>query len=271
MSRKETDPGRSVHRVDLSLPVVQTDSYEIFYNAPPQQNLRATVHRKPLIENNRKNAELASRTKSAARLKQLMGPVFVNVFVDTTTMTAESISTTGDTSSNMLLNQSFSNRPFKALPTVHKTHKQKNNKDDCNRSRSSSEERLLYESLGSFDTMNLNKSRNHNMWQNIHHPQLTTSKVLHFRSISRPSFVSNDAKNKAFNSKSSDYLLQESTATVNEQLHEKIEEFTKNYFPVIQRIRHSHPSPDVVSSRNYLHHRQSQNFMPILSRTRAVR
>ncbi|CAF4439365.1 unnamed protein product, partial [Rotaria magnacalcarata] len=43
MSKKVVDTGRSVHRVDLSLPVVQTDSYEIFYTIPTQQTSRATL------------------------------------------------------------------------------------------------------------------------------------------------------------------------------------------------------------------------------------
>ncbi|CAF3663397.1 unnamed protein product [Rotaria socialis] len=272
MSKKEVDTGRSIHRVDLSLPVVQTDSYEIFYTIPPQQTSRTTLPRKPLVDNHRKALDQTSRLRTSARLKQLMGPVFVKVFVDTNTMTAESISTMGDSTSNPLMNSSYSNRAPKGLPMIHKVQKQKNTKDDCNRSRSSSDDRLLYESFGSFDTAcNVHKAQSNNMWQNIHHPQLSSTKALHLRSNSKRSLASNETQLKTTNTKSFENLSHESAASTNEQLYEKIEQFTKTYFPIIQKIRHSCQCPESTNNRNNLNRERSRNFMPILSRTRVVR
>ncbi|CAF2046642.1 unnamed protein product, partial [Rotaria magnacalcarata] len=96
-----------------------------FYTIPTQQTSRTTLPRKPLVDNHRKALDQTSRLRTSARLKQLMGPVFVKVFVDTTTMTAESILTMGDGTSNPLMNSSYSNRVPKGLPMRHKVQKQK--------------------------------------------------------------------------------------------------------------------------------------------------
>ena len=263
MTKNEANAGRSIHRIDLSLPIVQTDSYEIFYTAPSTQNLRTLSRQKPLVDNhNKKTINQTARIRSPARLKHLTGPLFVNVYVDMATMTAESIP---ECLSHPLVNSVVSNRASRILPTINKRPKQKNIKDDGNRSRSSSGDRLLYESLGSFDDHNINKAKNNNMWQNVHHPQLTSTKTLHSRGASKRS---SEAQYKVSSITSVDNLSQESNASANEQLYERIEQLTKTYFPAIQQIRHSRPSPELANNRMHLHREHKRNFMPALSRTR---
>jgi hypothetical protein len=266
MIKKEINTGRSIHRIDLSLPVVQTDSYEIFYAVPSTQNLR---HQKPLVDINKKTRNHPSRIRSPARLKHLTGPVFINSVVDIGGMTTESSSTMNDAASNPLTNSNHSNRIFKGLPPIHKRTKQQQLKDDGDRS--SSDNRLLYESVGSFDDYYLSKTRNTNMWQNIHHPQLSSSKALHIRRTGKYAGVSNPRRMQRGHTTSLDNLSQESVASANEQLYERIEQLTKAYFPTIQQIRHMRPSPELVSNRMRLHREQRRSFMPVLSRTRVVR
>jgi len=266
ITKKEVPTSRPVHRIDLSLPVVQTDSYEIFYTVPPSQNLRIISRQKPLIDIHKKSVNQTTRIRSPARLKHLTGPIFVNFVVDTVPLTAESISTMNDTASNRLINSSYSNRMVKNLPTTNKRNKQKFLlKDDGDQSQSSSGDRLTYESLGSFDDYSINKTKTNNLWQNMYHPQLTSTKALHIRKTTKNASVTNDMHIKAF-----DNLSQGSAASINEQLYERIEQLTKNYFPSIQQIRHTRPCPELTSNRMNLQREQKKNFMPILSRTRVV-
>jgi len=267
MTKKEVPTSRPVHRIDLSLPVVQTDSYEIFYTVPPSQNLRIISRQKPLIDIHKKSVNQTTRIRSPARLKHLTGPIFVNFVVDTVPLTAESISTMNDTASNRLINSSYSNRMLKNLSTTNKRNKQKFFlKDDGDQSQSSSGDRLIYESLGSFDDYSINKTKTNNLWQNMHHPQLTSTKALHIRKTTKNALVTNDMHIKAF-----DNLSQGSAASINEQLYERIEQLTKNYFPSIQQIRHTRPYPELTSKRVHIHREQRKGFMPVLSRTRVVR
>jgi len=270
MTKKEGNTGRSIRRIDLSLPVVQTDSYEIFYAVPPSQNLRTISRQKPLVDIHKKNINQTTRIRSPARLKHLIGPVFVDFVVDMAPLTAESISTMNDTASNRLINSGYSNKMFKSLRTINKRNKQKIIKDDGNRSQASSYDRLLYESVGSFDDYYINKTKINNMWQNIHHPQLTSAKALHIRKTAKHGLVTNDMNIKISNTTSYDNHSQESIPSTNEQLYERIEQLTKNYFPSIQQIRHNHPYPELISNRMNLCREQKKIFMPILSRTRIV-
>jgi len=271
MTKKEVNTSRSVHRIDLSLPIVQTDSYEIFYTVPSLQNLRTTSRQKPLVNMNKKPINQTTRIRSPARLKHLTGPVFVNLVVDMTPLTAESISTMNDAVSNTLTNSTYFNRPSKGSPTLNKRNKQKNIKDDSDRSRSSSGNILHYESIGSFDDYNINKTKNNNIWPNIQHSQLSSTKALHTRRTPKHAFVQNDMRLKTPNTTSLDNMSQESAASVNERLYERIEQLTKTYFPSIQQIRHTRPYPELTSKRVHIHREQRKGFMPVLSRTRVVR
>jgi hypothetical protein len=272
MTKNEESASRAVRRVDLSLPVVQTDSYEIFYNTPLSQNPRLTSRQKPLVEMNKKsNNNQSTRIRSPARLKHLIGPVFVNLVVDMAAMTTESSSNIGDAMSMPINNSNYSNRILKGVPVMTKRNKQKNTKDDGDRSQSSSGNRFRYESLGSFEDYGMNKTNNNNVWQNLHHPQLTISKALHMRKAPKQALISSHIPPKVSNTIPFDNLSQGSAASFNEQLYERIEQLTKNYFPSIQQIRHTRPIPELISNRMHLHREQKRNFMPILSRTRIVR
>jgi hypothetical protein len=267
MTRKEIHPGRAVHRIDLSLPIVQHDLYDIKCSMPSSHNLRRTLLRKLLVDNdnNKKPINQPEKIHSPARLKHVLGPAFV---VDINSMTAETISTTTDTISNSWINSNYPNRILKTLPTLIKRNKQTNIKDDGDRSRSSSDNRLLYESFGSFDDQNKTRAKNNNMWQNIHHPQLTSTKALDTRRMSKRSLGSNNTQLKASTTTSFDNLSQEST---NDQLYERIEQLTKTFFPTIQQIRHSHPNHELINNRIHLHRVHERHFMPISPQKRAVR
>ena len=271
MTKNEESTNPSLHRVDLSLPVVQTDSYEIFYAVPSTGNPRAISRQKPLVDVNKKTANLSTRVRSPARLKYLTGPVFVNFVVDMTAMTNESSSSIGDTASNPVTHSTYSHRFIKGLPPITKRQKQKSSKDDGDRSQSSAGERLLYESLGSFDDYGMPKARNNNMWQNFHHPQLTTSKALHMRRVAKQSLTASQVSSKMSNTLLFDNLSQASVASANEQLCEKIERLTRTYFPAIQQLRNARPAPELLNNRMHLHREQRRNFMPVLYRTRIVR
>jgi hypothetical protein len=255
MTRKEIRSGRAVQRIDLSLPIVQNHSYGISCSIPSSHNLRRTLLRKLLVDNDNNKKPTNQPTKIHS-----LGPAFV---VDINTMTAETISTTTDTISNSWINSNYPNRILKTLPTLTKRNKQTNIKDDGDRSRSSSDNRLLYESFGSFDDQNKTRAKNNNMWQNIHHPQLTST-----RRMSKRSLGSNNTQLKASTITSFDNLSQEST---NDQLYERIEQLTKTFFPTIQQIRHSHPDHDLINNRLHLHRVHERDFMPISSRKRPVR
>ena len=271
MAKNEGNTARSVHRVDLSLPVVQTDSYEIFYSVPSVGNSRIISQQKPLVDINKKTANLSTRIRSPARLKHLIGPVVVNFVVDMTAMTNESSSTMGDTASNPVTHSSYSHRVMKGLPPIIRRHKLKPVKDDSDHSQSSGGERLLYESLGSFDDYGMPKARINNMWQNFHHPQLTSSKALHMRRTAKQSLTGSQVTSKGSNTVVFDNLSQASVASANEQLCEKIEQLTRTYFPAIQQLRNARPTPELLNNRMHLHREQRRYFMPVLYRTRAVR
>lgn len=145
---------------------------------------------------------------------------------------------------NQKINQSYPSRRLKSVSTT--------------KSRSSSGDRLLCDSLVSFDDQNKFKSKNNNTWQNIHHPQLTGSRAANQRRLSKRS------------SNSIEHLCQESSSTLHEQLYARIEQLTKSYFPTVQQLRHSRPNAELINNRMHLHRVNDRNFMPNLSRTRAV-
>ncbi|UJR22189.1 hypothetical protein I4U23_025253 [Adineta vaga] len=266
MTKKENHPGRAIHHIDLSLPIVSADTYEIFCTIPSSKSSRTRFHPPSQTLNQ------TIKPRSPVRFKHLLGPPLVNLFVDTNTMTVETISTITETVSNPSRNLRYHHRILKSLPTtMNKSNKSKTIKDDGDQSHSSAGDRFLYDSFASFDDQNKYKSKNNTMWQNNHHPQLTATKTLHTRGSSKRSLNSIDTNLKISAATSFDNLSQESTASIHERLHERIEQITKSYFPSIQQIRHARPSPELINNRMHLHRVEEKNFMPILLRTRAVR
>ena len=242
---------KSVHRIDLELPIVTSDSVNVFCTIPSTQNQFFRT-KTPLETKTRPMA----RIRSPARLRHLMGPSQVNVLLDVpSTSTLQSTSRKSRIQSSRERHRT-SNNVVVAAP-----------KEEIDRfSQTSSIDRLLYESIGSFDDQHSFKLRNP-PWKTIHRSQLTSTKVLHAR---RSTFESNGrilGDHVSFDNRS-----QESLASTNERLYEQIEQLTQTYFPAIKQLRHQQPQPELPSlHRMYLHREETNKFMPNLSRTRVVK
>ena len=150
-----------------------------------------------------------------------------------------------------------------------KRNKHSTTKDDSDRSQMSSVDKLLYESIGSFEDPHLSKTKK-GMWQNIHHPQLTTVKVLHRRRTLNRKLVINDTYLRVPHTSSLENYSQDSVVSCNDYLYEKIENLTRNYFPTIQQLRH-HPCPELITNRMHLHREEKKDFVPLLSHSRVTR
>lgn len=258
-TKKAADAGRAIHRIDLTLPVVQTDSYDIFCAVPlPRTATVTNLRSKPLLDQKKKPSHSTARLRSPARLRHLTGPIYVNVFLDVPPTGQDSTSTLAETIApgNSSLRKSQTKRQHR--PT----------KDDGERSQASSTDRLLYESFGSFDDQQVPKT-NSTHWQNVHHPQLSSMKVLHSRRMFKHPLASPpDLPLKRPDHGSFDHLSQESMTSTNERLYDRVEQLTRHYFPVIQQLRHTRPHPDVATpNRMYLHREETTAFVPNLSRT----
>ncbi len=109
MTKKERYLTRPVRRINLSLPIVRTDSYEIYYTNPPvhtrqTSSVRPVTRQKPLIDiaNNLKLNNLATTTttktinRSPTRLKHLTGPALINLIVDMPPIPTDTSSTVAD-------------------------------------------------------------------------------------------------------------------------------------------------------------------------------
>jgi hypothetical protein len=271
--KKESNQTRPIRRINLSLPVVQTESYEIYYTVPQSQirqasNSRPISRQKPLIDNKNINkpSNHPPKVRSPGRLKHVTAPVLVNLFVDMPPMPTDSALTMADNISNALINSGYSEQTLQAVQNMSKRTKHPNTKDDGDRSQKSSVDRLLYESLGSFEDPHISKTKK-GMWQNIHHPQLTTVKVLHRRRTIKRRFAINDTYLRVPHTSSLENLSQASLASSNDYLYDKIEHLTRNYFPTIQQLRH-YPCPELIHNRMHLHREEKRDFVPVFSRSR---
>lgn len=272
MVKKKSYSNQPIRRINLSLPVVRTDSYEIYYTVPPTQtrqpsSVRPVSRQKPLIDINThiKSNNHIPTTRSPTRLKNLTGSLLVNLFVDMPPVPTDVSSTAVDSISNALINSGYSGHTLRTLPSLTKYNKLQSIKDDSEQSQTSSDDRLLYDSVVSFEDPFMNKTKN-GMWHNTNHPQFSTIKILHKKK--RPS---NDTTLNGLKTFSVGNLSQESIFSSNERLYEKVENLTKNYFPSIQQLRHSHPCPELINNRMHLHREEKRDFVPILSRPRVGR
>lgn len=268
---------RPIRRVNLSLPVVRTDSYEIYYTVPPPQtrqpsSVRPVSRQRPLIDINThvKPNNHITTYRPPAHLKNLTGSVLVNLFVDMPSVPTDASSTAVDSISNALINSGYSGHTLRTLPSMTKYNKLQDIIDDSEQSQTSSTDRLLFESVVSFEDPFMKKTIN-GMWHNVHHPQFSSIKILHTRQKEKPMIPSNDFQSKFFNASSVGNLSQESIISTNDRLYEKVEHLTKNYFPSIQQLRHSHPCPELINNRMHLHREEKRDFVPILSRPRVGR
>ena len=237
-------PVRSLHRIDLTLPNVENDSTHLFCTIPSNNHLFSRT--KTQIDLKSKST---ARIRSPARLRHLMGPSQVNVFLDVPSSTTF---------------QSSRKSRIQSSKDHHRTTT--GVKDDGDRSQSSSIDRLLYESIGSFDDQYSFKTKTPS-WKSIHHSQLTSTKVLHARrstTLEHPGKINDQI---LFDNHS-----QESITSNNERLYDQIEQLTHSYFPTIRQIRHRRPIPELPAiHRMYLHREETNRFMPNLSRTRVVK
>lgn len=267
----------SIRRINLSLPIVKTDSYEIYYTVPTVQTrqastIRPVTRQKPNLDaltniklNNTTNASNINR--SSARLKHLTGPVPVNLFVNMPPMPTDSSSTAADSISNALIDSGYSKEALRGLPSMTKHYKHQNIKDDGERSQASSTEKLWLESIGTFDDPFISPSSN-GMWRNIHHPQLSSMKILHAR---KPANRPMETHSQIMTTPTFGSLSQSSLLSSNDRLYEKVEQLTKNYFPTIQQLRHGHPCAEFIHNRMHLHREEKRDFVPVLFRSRATR
>jgi hypothetical protein len=277
MTKKGRYPTQPIRRIDLSLPIVKTASYEIYYAVPQAQSrqpsgVRPVTRQKPLIEinNNTKSNNQITTGRPQPRLKHITGSVFVNLFVDMPPVPTDSSSTVADTISNALINSGYSGETLRALPSIVKHNKRHGIKDDGERSQASSDDRLLFESIGSFEDPFISKTKD-GMWHNVHHPQLSTIKVLHTRQKANGIFNINDFHSRPPNTTSFEYPSQESMMSSNDRLYEKVENLTRSYFPSIQQLRHSHPCPELINNRMHLHREEKRDYVPVLFRPRVGR
>jgi hypothetical protein len=277
MAKKEPYSTQSIRRVNLSLPIVKTDSYEIYCTVPPIQSrqpssVRPVTRQRPCIDinNSPKWSNQFAPSRLPARFKHLTGRVLVNIFVDMPPVATDSSSTAVDTISNALINSGYSGQTLRSLPLIAKHNKRQGIKDESTLSQTSSDDRLLFESVGSFEDPFMNRTKN-GLWYNFYHPQFTAIKILHTRKSSKQMLASNDSYSRAPNISPFANLSQESGISSNERLYEKVEHLTKNYFPSIQQLRHSHPCPELINNRMHLHREEKRDFVPILSRPRVGR
>ena len=277
MKKREPYPMRSIRRVNLTLPIVRNDAYEIYYTHPPvysrqPSTVRPVSRQKPIIDitstvklNNHRPA-----SQSAARLKHLTGPLLVNLFVSMPPVPTDTSSTAVDSISNALIDSGYSGQTLRDLPSIVKHNKTPGSKDDADRSQTSSSDRMLFESVGSFEEPLMTKSKN-GMWHNVHHPQLSTLKVLHARKKDKSLLTRNNSPTRVLHTASIGALSQPSFTSTNDRLYEQVEQLTKSYFPSIQQLRHGHPCPELFNSRMHLHRGEKKDFMPTHYRPRLAR
>ena len=169
-----------------------------------------------------------------------------------------------------MISSGYSGQTLRDLPSIVKHNKTQALKDDGERSQTSSSDRMLLESVSSFEEPLMNKTRS-GLWSNVHHPQLSTHKVLHSRSKEKSAFSRFNSPTRNFNTPSIANLSQASIISTNDRLYEKVEQLTKSYFPSIQQLRHIHPCPELINNRMHLHREEKRDFVPILHRPRVAR
>ncbi|CAM4807234.1 unnamed protein product [Rotaria magnacalcarata] len=275
---------RPVRQINLSLPILQTDSYEIYYSVPPlhhrqSSTKRSIVQPKTITDNNNNNNNNnntdskklnnpITRLRSPGRLKHLTGPLTVNLFVEMPTIPIDSSSSMVDPMSNVLNKSHHSELSLRAATTsTIKQSKGQSTRNEEARSQSSYDNRLQYESLVSFEDARAIKTKNM-MLQSAYYPTLTTGKLLHTRGRSKRTVNSNAMHLRVPKSFSLENLLQESITLSRQHLNEKIEQLTRFHFPTIQQLRRGHPSSGFNSYRTYLHREEKRDFIPVFCRSR---
>ncbi|CAF0954607.1 unnamed protein product [Adineta steineri] len=264
MVKNESCP---IHRVNLSLPIIKNDSYEIYCTEPLKQSLLSS-YQKPLHDNNKKLNNKTTKVRSPGHLNHLTGPMLVSLCVEMPVISKDSASSTTGSVSNALISSGYSEQTSHVVPTTIKRNK--NKKNDCRQSLTVSSNQLLCKSDELFDESLITKTKDR-MWPNIHHPQLTNVKVLHSRKTFKHIFNSSDIYLRAPNTSSLENLSHESVISSNERLHKRIEQLTKHFFPTIRKLRQGQPCPELINNRMHLHREDKRDILPKISRSRVVR
>lgn len=285
---KQATPKRLVRQINLTLPAIQTDSYEIYYTVPqlnhqPSSKKRSNVESKSIGDNkndNKKANHLTSGMKSSIHSN---GRVTVNLLVEMPTIPIESMTSMGDTVSKPLsslnhtgqspkqpLSKAFPMAPASSLTTSSIQHsKSQCSKSDESRSQVSSIDKVLYESQDSFGDIRTNRAKN-NPLRNTQYPKLNKMKVLHTRKMPKNGSESNsnEASLQTPRSFAVEHLLHQSITLSRQHLHEKIEQLTRTYFPSIQQIRQGHPCGDITKYRAHLHREDIRDYVRVMPRSR---
>ena len=277
MTKELNSTGR-VRQIKLSLPIVQTDSYEIHCTIPSPQarsssTLRPVTRQRPPIDINKYIHNWNDRTtriRSLVHLNCLTGPVLVDSCVGMASIPTDSSSTMTDTISNALIDSGYSGQTLRTLSKMAKENRNQNRTIDDERSQLLYTDKLVYKSIGSFGNFRMNKRKN-GMWQNVHHPQLTTVKALHKRKVSQPKSNQSNVDLKVPDTITLERLPQQSLVSESVRLHEQIERLTKTYFPTIQHLRHGYLYSELVNNRMHLDGEDKKDFFPAIFRSRAVR
>ena len=250
--KKEVARTRPIHRINLTLPVIRTASYEIYCTAPASPPLPpppvSCYH--PLDNNYHKSSTTQKpRIRSPGHLRHLTGPLMANVYIDTpfvpiqssSSSSSSSSSILGDTISNVLINSGYSEQALRDVSTMLKRTKVRQKKDTVKQFQMSTE------------SLDNSSGTKHNVRQTIHLPQLTKVKILHQRKAFMNSFNLSDVYLRVPNTSSLGNLAEEDTISSVDRVQDRIEKLTKAHFPTIQQLRHEYRCPELVSNRMRLH------------------
>ncbi|UJR26944.1 hypothetical protein I4U23_008252 [Adineta vaga] len=250
MIKKEANHTRSIRRVNLTLPIIQTHSYEIYRANPFGQtqstaasNEYSVLHGKSL--NNKSSNNQRTRIQLPSQLPCLTDSLMTNLYVNTPFISIQS-SSIADTISNALIKSDYSEQTLNNVTGVLNRNKYQQNKDVIQQSQMSIGDKFWFDSTK----------------HDIHQPPLTKVKVLHQRKTCKNSFCSNDIYLRVPNTTSLGDFAEDTNVSPNKRLQQRIEKLTKNYFPMIQQLRHGHPCPELISNRMHLHREEKRDFVP---------
>ncbi|CAF1465170.1 unnamed protein product, partial [Adineta ricciae] len=253
--KKEVARTRPIHRVNLTLPVIRTQSYEIYCTAPSSSPPPPVSCHQPLDNNYHKSSTIQKpRIRSPGHLRHLTGPLMASLYIDTpfvpiqsssssasSSSSSSSSSILGNTISNVLINSGYSEQALRDVSTMLKRTKVRQKKDTVKQSQMSTE------------SLNDSSGTKHNVRQTIHLPQLTKVKILHQRKTFMNSFNLSDVYLRVPNTSSMGNLAEEDTIPSVDHVQDRIEKLTKAHFPTIQQLRHEYRCPELVSNRMRLH------------------
>ena len=268
MTKKDAIAARPIRRINLSLPIVQTDGYEIYDRTStptrPMPYEQGKILSKPQMEILKKHISSKTQKYHDARLSKFTGPALINLIVDMPKIPAESSLAMVDTISQALINSGYSESTIRSVPKLSKFQKINSPKSSLTRSRTSSDHRLFTDSVWSFeDSHNYTKPKN----------SIAITPAVKFfdrrRMVNRP-LDSHVQSLKPLSISSYNNRAKELRNISNEHLQARIERLTRMHYPTIQQLRHGYPCPELLSNRIHLHREERRDFLPVLPRGRIL-